>query len=72
VSSRPPPPQLSPDGKFYWDGTRWLPVQAPVQAPPPPQRWATRGVPCVTNVGCLIIIGIFIVLVILGLVLGNH
>jgi uncharacterized RDD family membrane protein YckC len=23
------PPQLSPDGKFYWDGTRWIPVDAP-------------------------------------------
>jgi len=24
----PPPPQVSPDGKFYWDGTRWVPVQS--------------------------------------------
>jgi uncharacterized RDD family membrane protein YckC len=23
------PPQLSPDGMFYWDGTRWVPVGAP-------------------------------------------
>ena len=32
----PPPPQVSPDGKFYWDGQRWLPMQgqAPVQPPP--------------------------------------
>jgi len=31
----PPPPQVSPDGKFYWDGERWVPmqVQAPAQAP---------------------------------------
>jgi hypothetical protein len=29
-------------------------------------------VPCVTNVGCLIIIGIVIVLVIIGLVAGNR
>jgi hypothetical protein len=67
-SEPPPPPQLSPDGKFYWDGQRWVPVQAPA----PSQRWATRGVPCVTNVGCLIIIGIVIVLVIIGLVAGNR
>lgn len=24
----PPPPQVSPDGKFYWDGARWVPVGA--------------------------------------------
>ncbi|HET7466269.1 MAG TPA: DUF4190 domain-containing protein, partial [Candidatus Dormibacteraeota bacterium] len=28
----PPGTQLSPDGRWYWDGTRWAPVQA---APPP-------------------------------------
>jgi len=29
-------------------------------------------VPCVTNVGCLIIIGIIIVLVVIGLLFGNR
>jgi hypothetical protein len=28
----PPPPQVSPDGKFYWDGQRW----GPMPEPPPP------------------------------------
>lgn len=28
----PPPPQVSPDGKFYWDGQRWVPTQV-VQQP---------------------------------------
>lgn len=32
------PPQLSPDGRFYWDGTRWIPVGAP-----PPPRLAYGG-----------------------------
>jgi hypothetical protein len=31
----PPPPQISPDGKFYWDGQRWLPMQAPAPETPP-------------------------------------
>ncbi len=31
-----PPPQVSPDGKFYWDGQRWVPMQAAL-APEPPQ-----------------------------------
>ena len=26
------PQQLSPDGKFYWDGTRWIPLDAPPPA----------------------------------------
>ena len=26
MSDPPPPPQVSPDGKFYWDGQRWLPM----------------------------------------------
>ena len=24
MSGSPPPPQVSPDGKFYWDGQRWV------------------------------------------------
>lgn len=36
--------QLSPDGRYRWDGTTWAPVPAPVAAPPPPpapvQPWA--------------------------------
>jgi hypothetical protein len=33
----PPPPQVSPDGKFYWDGQRWLPMQTPAAQVPPSQ-----------------------------------
>jgi YVTN family beta-propeller protein len=33
VSAEPPaPPQLSPDGRFYWDGEKWVPVEAQIQA----------------------------------------
>jgi hypothetical protein len=41
MSDPPPPPQVSPDGKFYWDGARWVPMQAQAPAQPPmaqPQR----------------------------------
>jgi hypothetical protein len=27
------PPQLSPDGKFYWDGARWVPISAASASP---------------------------------------
>jgi hypothetical protein len=31
----PPPPQLSPDGRFYWDGTAWRPCPAGPSGGPP-------------------------------------
>jgi hypothetical protein len=36
MSGPPPPPQVSPDGKFYWDGERWVPMQGPAPSQPPP------------------------------------
>lgn len=46
VPANPPPPgetaqflQISPDGKYGWNGSAWLPIPAPVAAPgyfPPP------------------------------------
>lgn len=53
MSDPTPPPQVSPDGKFYWDGTRWVPV--------PPK--ASRGMPCMTRTGCIIlfVIGLLII-----------
>lgn len=46
-----PPPQVSPDGKFYWDGQRWVPMQqtppqsAPQGASPGPQPLLQPNVP---------------------------
>lgn len=37
-SALPPGTQVSPDGKWYWDGSKWAPMQAgapPVTAYPP-------------------------------------
>ena len=43
VSSQPAaPPQLSPDGKFYWDGQRWVPMPA-AAAPATPVAPAKPG-----------------------------
>jgi hypothetical protein len=43
MSNPPPPPQISPDGKFYWDGTRWVPMQA--QASPQPAQQQRQQLP---------------------------
>ena len=40
--STQPPPQLSPDGRYYWDGQRWVPVQ---QALPPPSSYPMKAPP---------------------------
>lgn len=42
----PPGTQISPDGKWYWDGKRWAPVSAPQPAasayPPATYAYAPR------------------------------
>jgi hypothetical protein len=51
MSSVPPPPRVSEDGRFYWDGERWQPMpvgearstrgetpQQPVHVGPPSER----------------------------------
>jgi hypothetical protein len=45
MSSQSPPPQISPDGKFYWDGARWVPMrgQAPTARKPGSMRVVARG-----------------------------
>jgi hypothetical protein len=68
VSAEPPlPPQVSPDGKFYWDGTHWVPMQTaavPPQAIPaagyvaPKKGHALRNV----SIGCLGLIALVIVI----------
>lgn len=39
------PPELSPDGRFYWDGEKWqpMPASAPASAPAQVQQVQVRG-----------------------------
>jgi hypothetical protein len=63
----PPPPQVSPDGKFYWNGDRWVPMQP--SSLPAPLRQSEQVVvvkqprgawnSCV-GYGCLAIAAIFV------------
>src|ERR1700730_11338812 len=68
MSETPPPPQVSSDGKFYWDGTRWVPMQGQSAEPPPMQQpqpvvvvKQPRGAwnSCV-GYGCLAIAAVFV------------
>ena len=44
MADPPPPPQVSADGRFYWDGQRWAPMQQPL-SPPPQSPWTATAVP---------------------------
>ena len=42
MADKPPPPQLSPDGRFFRDGQRWAPLPASFRIPRLYRR-GTRG-----------------------------
>jgi len=70
--SEQPPPQVSPDGRFYWDGQRWVPFQQaaappPLLAQPQPQSHTGRNL----ALGCLgvLIVGVIIAVAAAG---GSH
>jgi hypothetical protein len=62
--SEPPPgqPQVSADGKFYWDGQRWVPMQQTM--PVPPQASSHRGRNL--GLGCVGLIVLVIVIAVIG------
>jgi hypothetical protein len=38
-----PPRQVSPDGRFYWDGSKWMPMQSPTSRAPVQPRAGFAG-----------------------------
>jgi hypothetical protein len=62
MSSPPPRPQWSPDGRWWWDGTKWVPAQAPLRPTPPPST--PRG----TSWGPIVVIGAVIAIALLVVV----
>jgi hypothetical protein len=60
--SGPPPsqPQISADGKFYWDGQRWVPMQEkpPPQVRAPSHRGRNLGLGCVGLIVIVIVIAV--------------
>ena len=65
-----PPPQVSPDGKFYWDGIRWVPLptqtiqaQSPQAPLPPPVSHRLRN-------GCIGLVVLVLLFTAIG-VCGN-
>jgi hypothetical protein len=62
-----PPPQVSPDGKFYWDGQRWVLMQQAQPAAAP--RAATTHRSRNLGIGCAVVIVAVVILAVLG---GGH
>src|SRR2546425_9497673 len=60
MSAQPPPPSgpiFSPDGRYYWDGTRWVP-----RDPPPPPGQSGRP----SNTGPVVAVSVIVVVLVLG------
>jgi hypothetical protein len=58
MSDHPQPHRLSPDGKFYWDGQEWMPMQ---RTSPPLWPWVAIGlVAFVIFVFVLLVFGLWI------------
>jgi hypothetical protein len=55
-------PQISADGKFYWDGQRWVPIQesAPVQGQAQSHRVRNLGI------GCAVLIALVVLIAVIG------
>jgi hypothetical protein len=75
MSGPPPPPQVSPDGKFYWDGRRWVamqqePQQSPMQQAPLAAQRPSQNVGCVTRTTCLTVVGLFVAVAAVLLIAG--
>jgi hypothetical protein len=68
-AQQPPPPQVSPDGKFYWDGQRWVPMQQAAAQPVVPQPAAARSH---RGRNLAILAAVLVGLAILGIALGGH
>jgi hypothetical protein len=66
MSDPTPPPQISPDGKFYWDGQRWVPMRPA----PQPTQLQSRNVGCVTRTTCLTVVGLFVAVALVLLIAG--
>ena len=56
------PPQYSPDGRWYWDGQRWIPVGPQVRRTP---AGATIAVLIASFVGILFMIWIVVIVILL-------
>lgn len=64
-TSTPAPPQFSTDGRWWWDGTRWVPVATPVRPPSPTGgglKWARRIFSIVAGgIALLVLLGLLLV-----------
>jgi uncharacterized coiled-coil protein SlyX len=45
----PPPPQVSPDGYYYWDGEKWVPIQQQQQSASPAQAVNSTLTPAISD-----------------------
>lgn len=81
MSSPPPPPQVSADGKFYWDGQRWVPMQGQAAKQPPlmaqkqrpqlPPGYEIKKQGHGLRNGCIGCVGLIVLVIIIGIAAGG-
>ena len=64
--SQEQPPQVSSDGKFYWDGQRWAPMPTQASGDPVPyaheiRRQYRRALGCSAMLALIVPSGLFII-----------
>ena len=60
--SQAAPPQYSADGRWYWDGERWIPVAAPARRRSPA---ATAAIVIASFVAILFLTSIVVIVILL-------
>jgi hypothetical protein len=69
------PPQFSPDGRYWWDGEQWIPVdQLPRPMPTtqsPHPTWSTSGGPRRSQLPLILIATVVLVVLVVATVVGG-
>jgi hypothetical protein len=69
------PPQFSPDGRYWWDGEQWIPVdQLPRPEPAPaatPPAWSTAGGPRRSPLPLILVASVVVVVLLIATVVGG-
>lgn len=71
MSSQPPRPQWSPDGRWWWDGTKWVPAQPPLRPTPPASTPGGTPWGAILVVGAVVAVALLVVVGVVALIASS-